>query len=68
MSDQLFLLVVNCFIQVASSCDGIHARSVLYAILSKSLVFQSHLFFLSDLVLWPALAMFSFYKGYYAIC
>ena len=35
---------------------------------SSNLLSLTNLFYPTDLILWPALAMFTFYKGYYAIC
>ena len=57
--------LINCFAQVASDCDKIHGISVLYAFLSKLF---SRVSFSIDVILWPMLAFFVFYKGYYAIC
>ena len=54
MCTNFFALVINCISQVASSCEEIHGRFLFYSFM--------------NLFLWPALAFFVFYKGYYALC
>lgn len=60
--------LINCFSQVANAgnCEKIKGIFVLYAFLSK---FHYVVYwFVLDTVLWPMLAFYTFYKGYYTVC